>query len=305
MRPFALSAAVFAATALSQNKGEKTECADGLYMIAVRGTGEDKGSGRIGEIAEDVSKRVNGSIVSPLDYPATLQDPDYFDSEEAGVKALSAALDDYHSSCPNGKIAVFGYSQGGQVATDVFCGGSDNKPLTMSLVKDSGEHPCSHLLQTQKLNEAVVAVIAFGDPSHVANLTYDRGTSKNDGIFERPSNETKLCEDNYSDIIRSYCDTGDVYCDVGKNNETHGSYFEKYGKEVVDFVVERYEKALKDESTSTQTSTAAATAEASGSATASDAPSATTAAPGNAAAGLVPGLVLAMIPLALAVSEYL
>ncbi|EXA37978.1 hypothetical protein FOPG_08841 [Fusarium oxysporum f. sp. conglutinans race 2 54008] len=288
MRPFALSAAVFAATALSQNKGEKTECADGLYMIAVRGTGEDKGSGRIGEIAEDVSKRVNGSIVSPLDYPATLQDPDYFDSEEAGVKALSAALDDYHSSCPNGKIAVFGYSQGGQVATDVFCGGSDNKPLTMSLVKDS-----------------VVAVIAFGDPSHVANLTYDRGTSKNDGIFERPSNETKLCEDNYSDIIRSYCDTGDVYCDVGKNNETHGSYFEKYGKEVVDFVVERYEKALKDESTSTQTSTAAATAEASGSATASDAPSATTAAPGNAAAGLVPGLVLAMIPLALAVSEYL
>ncbi|EMT65876.1 cutinase-domain-containing protein [Fusarium oxysporum II5] len=288
MRPFALSAAVFAATALSQNKGEKTECADGLYMIAVRGTGEDKGSGRIGEIAEDVSKRVNGSIVSPLDYPATLQDPDYFDSEEAGVKALSAALDDYHSSCPNGKIAVFGYSQGGQVATDVFCGGSDNKPLTMSLVKDS-----------------VVAVIAFGDPSHVANLTYDRGTSKNDGIFERPSNETKLCEDNYSDIIRSYCDTGDVYCDVGKNNETHGSYFEKYGKEVVDFVVERYEKALKDESTSTQTSTAAATAETSGSATASDAPSATTAAPGNAAAGLVPGLVLAMIPLALAVSEYL
>ncbi|KAM0074319.1 hypothetical protein ACKRZS_013637 [Fusarium odoratissimum] len=288
MRPFALSAAVFAATALSQNKGEKTECADGLYMIAVRGTGEDKGSGRIGEIAEDVSKRVNGSIVSPLDYPATLQDPDYFDSEEAGVKALSAALDDYHSSCPNGKIAVFGYSQGGQVATDVFCGGSDNKPLTMSLVKDS-----------------VVAVIAFGDPSHVANLTYDRGTSKNDGIFERPSNETKLCEDNYSDIIRSYCDTGDVYCDVGKNNETHGSYFEKYGKEVVDFVVERYEKALKDESTSTQTSTAAATAETSGSATASDAPSATTAAPGNAAAGLVPGLVLAMIPLALAASEYL
>ncbi|RKL16612.1 hypothetical protein BFJ70_g14988 [Fusarium oxysporum] len=290
MRPFALSAAVFAATALSQNKREKTECADGLYMIAVRGTGEDKGSGRIGEIAEDVSKRVNGSIVSPLDYPATLQDPDYFDSEEAGVKALSAALDDYHSSCPNGKIAVFGYSQGGQVATDVFCGGSDNKPLTMSLVKDS-----------------VVAVIAFGDPSHVANLTYDRGTSKNDGIFERPSNETKLCEDNYSDIIRSYCDTGDVYCDVGKNNETHGSYFEKYGKEVVDFVVERYEKALKDESTPTQTSTAAATAtaETSGSATASDAPSATTAAPGNAAAGLVPGLVLAMIPLALAVSEYL
>jgi hypothetical protein len=73
-------------------------------------------------------------------------------------------------------------NQGGQVASDVFCGGSDNKPLTMSLVKDSGEHPCRHLLQIQKLNEAVVAVIVFGDPSHVANLTYDRGNSKNDGV---------------------------------------------------------------------------------------------------------------------------
>jgi acetylxylan esterase len=113
MRPFALSAAVFAATALSQKNGKETECADGLYMIAARGTGEDKGSGRIGEIAEDVAKRVKSSIISPLDYPATLEDPGYFDSEEAGVKALSTALDGYHSSCPNGKIAVFGYSQVG------------------------------------------------------------------------------------------------------------------------------------------------------------------------------------------------
>ncbi|KAF9769630.1 hypothetical protein IL306_012931 [Fusarium sp. DS 682] len=289
MRPFALTAAVLAATALAQKSAEKTECADGLYMIAARGTNEDKGTGAIGEIAKGVAKRVNGSIISPLDYPATLQDPSYEDSESAGVKALSTALNDYHSSCPDGKIAIFGYSQGGQIVTDVLCGGGfdDNKPLTMSLVKDS-----------------VVAAIMFGDPSHVANLTYDKGTSIKDGIFA--SNDTKLCEDNYSDSIRSYCDTGDTYCDVGNNTEVHGSYFEKYGKDVVDFVVERYEKAMKEESTTTKTSTATATAETSGSATSAGGATTPTAAPGNnAAAGLVPGLVLAMVPLALAMSDFL
>ncbi|KAF4336850.1 acetylxylan esterase 2 [Fusarium beomiforme] len=286
MRPIALSTAILAATTLAQ---KKTECADGLYMIAARGTGEDKGAGAIGEIAKGIAKRVNGSIISPLDYPATFEDPSYEDSETDGVKALSTALTDYHSSCPDGKIAVLGYSQGGQIVTDTFCGGGfvKNKPLTTSLIKDS-----------------VVAAVMFGDPSHVANLTYDKGTSIKDGIFA--SNTTKLCEDNYSDIMRSYCDTGDTYCDIGNNTEVHGSYFKKYGKEVVDFVVEQYEKAIKEESTSTKTSTATATAETSGSATSAGGETTTTAAPGNnAAAGLVPGLVLAMVPLALAMSDFL
>jgi hypothetical protein len=80
-------------------------------MIAARGTGEDKGTGVIGRIAQYVAKRVEGSVVKPLDYPATWQDPDYEESEAAGVKALTAAVNDYHNSCPDGKIAVFGYSQ--------------------------------------------------------------------------------------------------------------------------------------------------------------------------------------------------
>ncbi|KAF4442843.1 hypothetical protein F53441_11633 [Fusarium austroafricanum] len=292
MRPFALSAAFLAASTLAQKGGKTPECADGLYMIAARGTGEDKGTGVIGEIAKDVAKRVNGSIVSPLDYPATFQNPDYEDSEAAGVKALSTALNNYHSSCPDGKVAVLGYSQGGQVASDVFCGGSggmfpDNKPLAMKFVEDS-----------------VVAVIMFGDPSHVANVSYDKGDSINNGIFQR--NDTKLCEDKYSDIIRSYCDTGDVYCDRGNDTEVHVSYFKKYGKEVADFVVDRYESA-KSESKATETSTATATTATTGSATAGDqATSPTAAAPGNnAAAGLNPVLALAMVPLILAIFEFL
>jgi hypothetical protein len=47
----------------------------------------------------------------------------------SGLLTLNDAMQD----------ALLTKGQGGQVATDVFCGGSDNKPLTMSLVKDSGE----------------------------------------------------------------------------------------------------------------------------------------------------------------------
>jgi hypothetical protein len=111
MRPFALSTALFAVGTLAQKRASDVECADGLYMIAARGTGEDKGTGVIGKIAENVAKRVKGSVIEPLDYPASWQDPDYEESEAAGVKALTAAVNDYHSSCPDGKIAVFGYSQ--------------------------------------------------------------------------------------------------------------------------------------------------------------------------------------------------
>lgn len=40
---------------------------------------------------------------------------------------------------------------------------------------------------------AVSAIILFGDPSHVANATYNRGTADNDGVrlpVHRPSSFT-------------------------------------------------------------------------------------------------------------------
>ncbi|KAM0555765.1 hypothetical protein ACHAPJ_006160 [Fusarium lateritium] len=296
MRPFVLPTALLAAGTLAQSTKD-VKCADGLYMIVARGTSEKKGTGITGEIAKDIAKRVNGSIIEPLDYPATFDG--YEDSEGDGVKNMTSLLTTYHKSCPDGKIAVFGYSQGGQITTDTFCGGSggdfsDNKPISTDLVKDS-----------------VVAIIVFGDPSHVANASYNLGSSKKDGVFER--DDIKLCEDSYNDIIRSYCDKGDVYCDQGDDSEVHGEYVSKYGDDVADFVVKQYESAASaKQSTTTATSMAAEATETTGTATAtgaettSESAAATeTAAPGNAAASLVPGLVLGMAPLALVMSQFL
>ncbi|RSL93371.1 hypothetical protein CDV31_014753 [Fusarium ambrosium] len=318
MRPFTLlPSALLVASAIAQSS-KNVECADGLYLVVARGTGEEKGAGITGEVAEDVADRVKGSIVEPLDYPATFLDPAYDESEADGVEAMTELLTNYHSSCPDGKIAVFGYSQGGQVATDTFCGGSggsfpDNKPISTDLVEDS-----------------VVAIIIFGDPSHVANASYNQGTGEKNGVFSRTN--ITLCEEQYTKtgIIRSYCDTGDTYCDRGDDEDVHGEYVSKYGEEVVEYVVDQYEKAVKEGSKSTSSATATGTAtgtateEATGTtaepaagtgaetesaSTASETESAATgtatAAPGNGAAGLAPGLALAAVPLFLAMSEML
>jgi acetylxylan esterase len=252
--------AVLAAAISSSLAKDTNKCASGLYMIAARGTGEDAGPGSIGDVADNVADRVKGSEVVGLDYPASLTDPIYFESVEEGGEAMKKAVEDYHSACPDGKVAIFGYSQGAQITMDAFCGGSgglggggDLEPLASNVV-----------------NPNVVAIVLFGDPSHVANTTYDKGTSKNDGIFSRRN--ITLCE-NLGPRLVSYCDTGDVFCDAGELDEVHGGYVERYGSDVVDFVVSQYNDGGNDDaSTSTSVAptsshTGASTTETSGTAT--------------------------------------
>lgn len=58
----------------------------------------------------------------------------------------------------------------------------------------------------------------------------------------------------YTDRIRSWCDTGDVYCDRGNNTRIHGSYFTNYTDVAVDFIVGKYKVSLA-ETTGTGTGT--------------------------------------------------
>ncbi|KAF7548533.1 hypothetical protein G7046_g8641 [Stylonectria norvegica] len=282
MRGFVLPVALLAVGALAQN----STCAKGLYVIVARGTGEVKGTGVTGVLADDIAAKVPGSRIEALDYPATFTDPDYPESEKDGVEALQGLITSYTKTCPKSKIAFLGYSQGGQLATDAFCGGSGDGFSTNAA------------LPTQLVDDSVVAIVLFGDPSHVANLTYDRGTSIKDGIFARKN--VSLCED-YTDILRSYCDVGDVYCDAGSNKTVHGLYVARYGDEAVDFVVKRYEDDAKSSSSASGTATATTaaptgspTATVTASGTASGVPTGSTV-PANSAAGLVPGLAAALI----------
>lgn len=241
---------LLAASASAQDDNGVT-CVDGLYLIVARGTGEPEGTGTMGVLADDVAERVQDSEVVGLDYPATLADPIYIDSLQDGASELKVTIARYSDNCPDGKIAVLGYSQGAQVSLNALCGGAgtfqgDLEPVSSSIIESS-----------------VVAVVLFGDPSYNQNATYNEGTSDNSGIFARKDIEG--CEA-FASRIRSYCDKGDTYCDRGNIQDVHGSYIETYGDDVVDFIVSRFEGDADDSTTTitttaTQTSTASSTEE--------------------------------------------
>ncbi|PTB79039.1 carbohydrate esterase family 5 protein, partial [Trichoderma longibrachiatum ATCC 18648] len=224
MRALSLSLSLLAA---SSTAAAATTCAKGLYMVVARGSEEPAGTGVTGNLTSQIAARVPGSEVVAVDYPASFDD--YENSEGDGVKAMREVLNSYGEACPGNKIAVLGYSQGAQVATDTICGGAGD-PFT------------SNKGMSDDVMGDVVAVAIFGDPTHVANMTYDRGSSVHNGLFNRSSSSIEVCK-SYASRIISYCDTGDIYCDAGTNSTVHHMYIQRYGDEIVDFVVSQFEKS--------------------------------------------------------------
>ncbi|KAK3323148.1 cutinase-domain-containing protein [Cercophora scortea] len=243
----AMAAAVAHASSLSevhplQFATAGTGCATGIHMIVARGSIEMPGQGRMGVVAGNVSLLIPGSTVAAVDYPATFEG--YFASEAKGSEVFTTLIAEYTRQCPNTKIALLGYSQGGQALMDALCGNSE-----------WGFTPSADL--SESYDSSVVAAVTFGDPSHTVGAPWNAGTSNKTGIFAR-SNLT-ACEP-YSDSIRGWCDTGDIYCDNGNNTKVHGSYFKNYTIDAAEFIVKRYNLSLADASSpSSSSSTASVT----------------------------------------------
>ncbi|KAK3688875.1 cutinase-domain-containing protein [Podospora appendiculata] len=218
-----------------------TPCATGIHMIVARGSIELPGEGRMGVVAGNVSLLIPGSTVSAVDYPATFEA--YFASEAKGSEVFTTLIAEYTKQCPKTKIALLGYSQGGQALMDALCGNSE-----------WGFTPSADL--SESYESSVVAAVTFGDPSHTVGAPWNAGTSNQTGIFAR-SNLT-ACEP-YSDSIRGWCDTGDIYCDNGNNTKVHGSYFKNYTMDAAEFIVKRYNLSLADASSPSSSSLALST----------------------------------------------
>src|SRR5687768_14605404 len=92
-------------------QSEEVECVDGLYMIVARGTTEPQGPGDLGRIAKRLSDRIEGSAIHSVVYPATYTDPYHVDSIKNGSNAAREAITNYAKQCPDGKMALLGYSQ--------------------------------------------------------------------------------------------------------------------------------------------------------------------------------------------------
>lgn len=91
-----------------------------VHIIAARGTGERPGVGAQQSVVTSIQKRLPGSSVEAVDYPATTAQPA---SNNAGNAAMTRQITAYAQACPNSKIVLMGYSQGAQVLGDVVSGG--------------------------------------------------------------------------------------------------------------------------------------------------------------------------------------
>lgn len=198
-----------------------TTCYSGVYIIGARGSDEDPGYGSVGSVVSSVLSAIPNSGAIALDYPASVIDPLYPDSVTDGINTIVSLIQNYVNSC-GGKIVLVGFSQGANVITDTLAGGVD-KPTPIS----------------PSYAAYITAVTVFGDPSFTHGQSFDVGTdTSSDGIFAREEGGSSLALLNtYAGKLRSYCDTGDVYCASGDDSNAHSQEVPTWGTTAVDFIV--------------------------------------------------------------------
>lgn len=92
-----------------------------------------------------------------------------------GVANLKKAIGAYTQQCPQSKLVLMGYSQGGAVLVDTLCGGGGRQvgPATPGLTLEEGK--------------LIKAAVSMGDPRFVPGTKYDLGTNRGRGGVSSPS----------------------------------------------------------------------------------------------------------------------
>ncbi|ATY58965.1 acetyl xylan esterase [Cordyceps militaris] len=233
-----LAALAGLAAAAAPTEQPRAACAAGVYMLVARGTNEDAGEGVSAQVSALVAARVPGSASVAVDYPATalkhrrrsvVARVFYPASVSQGISDAKKKIQDYVAQCGDGsRIALIGFSQGGNVMTDLLAGGLlQPAPLDAKYLKN------------------IVAVTVFGDPTFAPNQSYNYGSNANGkgGLFSRKNNAAELARLNaISDKLASYCDTGDVFCAFGSEtggSNVHGNEVPAHAQEAADFIVAR------------------------------------------------------------------
>lgn len=110
-------------------------CYTGLYILVARGSNEAVGEGKTSTVANLIESRVPDSFSVAINYPAAIisNDSIYPASVEDGVDDTKAKIESYVAACgAASRIALLGYSQGGNVVTDTLAGGLD-KPAPIDV----------------------------------------------------------------------------------------------------------------------------------------------------------------------------
>ncbi|KAF7347136.1 Acetyl xylan esterase [Mycena venus] len=198
-----------------------------VHVFGARETTVPPGYGTAGTVVTSIQNAFPGATAEAINYPAcggqaSCGDVSYANSVIQGVAAVANQVNSFNSQCPNTVLVLVGYSQGGQIFDDAYCGGGDtNEGLSSTAI------PISAAAQKK-----IAAAIFMGDPRHIPGLSYNVGTCQASGFAPRPAGFQ--CP--YAANIQSYCDAADPYCCNGSDANTHQGYAVEYGAVALTFV---------------------------------------------------------------------
>ncbi|KAJ7157426.1 putative acetyl xylan esterase [Mycena filopes] len=198
-----------------------------VHIFGARETTAPPGYGTAGSVVSSIISAFPGATGEVINYPAcggqsSCGGASYASSATQGVAAVASQVNAFNTKCPNSVLVLVGYSQGGQIMDDAYCGGGDtNEGITNTAI------PISAAAQKK-----IAAAILMGDPRHIPGLSFNVGTCQASGFAPRPAGFQ--CP--YASNIQSYCDAADPYCCNGSDANTHQGYAVEYGSVALTFV---------------------------------------------------------------------
>ncbi|KAJ5301244.1 hypothetical protein PENANT_c104G01858 [Penicillium antarcticum] len=209
---------------------EKRQSCPNVHVFGARGTTVPPGYGLTITIVNEILSAYPGSTSEAISYPAcggqsSCGGASYSSSVSQGIQAVASAVNTYNSKCPQTKLVLVGYSQGGEIIDAALCGGG---------VPNQGYTNTAIPLSSSAVN-MVKAAIFMGDPLFKTGLSYNFGTCTAGGFDARPAGFSCPSASN----IQSYCDAGDPYCCNGNNAATHAGYITEYGSRALTFIKDK------------------------------------------------------------------
>ncbi|PVH98965.1 carbohydrate esterase family 5 protein [Periconia macrospinosa] len=199
-----------------------------VHIFLARGTSEPY-PGRQSAVVSAICNGITNCGYEDVNYPASTN-PSYCSSVSAGIASGTSQITAYANRCPNAKLVLSGYSQGAQLFGDILGGGGGNSGLGCSSAVNAGLNP-----STSPGNK-IRAALFFGDPRHAASQVYNTGTGSN-GNGINPRTGTQLASLNrFSNVLRSWCLSGDNVCARGTDPNAHTSYFNIFSTEAGSWV---------------------------------------------------------------------
>ncbi|KAJ0415378.1 cutinase [Aspergillus carlsbadensis] len=198
-----------------------------IHVFGARETTAAAGYGSSSTVVNAVLNAYPGSTAEAISYPAcggqaSCGGASYSASVSAGIDAVASAVNSYNTQCPDTKIVLVGYSQGGEIMDAALCGGGvPNQGITNTAVR----------LSSSAVN-MVKAAIFMGEPLFKAGLPYSVGTCTAGGFDARPAGFS--CPS--ASKVQSYCDGPDPYCCNGSDAATHNGYGSVYGQAALQFI---------------------------------------------------------------------